>query len=222
MGLCAFRRGELLIELNYSQHWSMLNGDDDITWGPDPRLTPRGEDQALAVNAAWKRQLLDNVPLPQTMYSSPLRRSADTLKITWSDILLDKGVRPVFKENWRESIGLHTCDKRSSRSAIASEHPQFNFEDAFSEDDLLWTADYQETNSQQAQRTQRILNELFATDPSAFISITAHSGTMFVCAPRAAHELTSIDRSAFWTVVGHHRFSVDTGGFVPMLIKATA
>lgn len=183
----------------------MLNGDGDIVWGPDPHLTPKGERQASTVNAAWKRQIEDDVPLPQMMYSSPLRRSSDTLQITWSDILLDKGFQPIIKENWRESIGLHTCDKRSTKSIIAAEHPRWRFEDTFTEQDELWTATYQETNPQQAIRTHHILNELFATDPAAFIGITAHSGTI----------------TAFFTVVGHHNFGVGTGGFVPILVKAT-
>ena len=49
-----------------------------------------GIGQAQAVNRGWKEQIKANVPLPQTLYSSPMRRSAQTLNITWSDILLDK------------------------------------------------------------------------------------------------------------------------------------
>jgi broad specificity phosphatase PhoE len=60
-----------------------------------------GESQAKSANQGWKEQLKDGVPLPQTFYSSPMRRSASTLEITWRDIVLDKGVRPVvsFEEN---------------------------------------------------------------------------------------------------------------------------
>lgn len=42
------------------------------------------------------------MPLPQSLYSSPLSRSASTLNITWNDILIDlKGLRPTFKEGFR-------------------------------------------------------------------------------------------------------------------------
>lgn len=63
--------------------------------GPDPQLTPLGEAQARAINAGWKTQIADHAPVPQTLYSSPFRRAASTLDITWRDILLHKGVRPV-------------------------------------------------------------------------------------------------------------------------------
>lgn len=72
-------------------------------WGPDPLLTPLGVKQALAVNSAWKEQLEDDVPLPQRLYSSPLIRSAATLNLTWSDILIykEKGVTPLIREHLR-------------------------------------------------------------------------------------------------------------------------
>lgn len=96
-------------------YWSLQYTDGNMTWvrlsapirtqlrgaaianaqGPDPLLTPLGESQAQAANKGWKEQLKDGVPLPQTFYSSPMRRSASTLEITWRDIVLDKGVRPV-------------------------------------------------------------------------------------------------------------------------------
>lgn len=46
----------------------------------------------------------DQVPLPSRLYSSPLRRSARTLELTWSDILIDtRKVTPLIQENWRET-----------------------------------------------------------------------------------------------------------------------
>lgn len=54
------------------------------------------------MNAGWKEQLRAGIPLPQTLYSSPLSRSASTLNITWKDILIDpKRMRPIFVENFR-------------------------------------------------------------------------------------------------------------------------
>lgn len=50
------------------------------------------------------------------------------------------------------------------------------------------------------------LNELFATDPRTFISITAHSGVI----------------NAFFLATGHRKFSVQTGGMVPVVLKAVS
>lgn len=86
--------------------------------------------------------------------------------------------------------------------------------------DQLWDATYQESAAQEALRLQQQLNQvcspfrppshgltlaqIFATDPSTFISITAHSGII----------------NAFFTAIEHHKFSVQTGGLVPVVIKA--
>lgn len=62
--------------------------------GPDAILDTLGEQQAQAVNAGWKEQIADGIPLPETLYSSPMRRAAQTVQITWNDILLNKGYVP--------------------------------------------------------------------------------------------------------------------------------
>ena len=78
----------------------------------------------------------------------------------------------------RESIGLHTCDERSSKSYLEETYPSFGFETPFSEhvrrhpavasdlnsphhtQDELWNPTYGEMQSQQALRTQQLLNEV--------------------------------------------------------------
>ncbi|KAK4057644.1 putative phosphoglycerate mutase pmu1 [Microbotryomycetes sp. JL221] len=136
----------------WNEYWSRIEGDGNITWGPDPLLTPLGLDQAKANNVAWKQQLQDGVPLPESLYSSPLSRSAKTLELTWQDVVIEpRRIRPLFKERLRETIGLHTCDRRSDKSVLAKRFPAFDFEPSFSE-------------------------HIFATDSNTYISITAHGG----------------------------------------------
>lgn len=55
--------------------------------GPDPQLTPHGKDQVQRTVKAWKEEIKSGVPLPEVLYSSPLRRAVDTAEITWNDIL---------------------------------------------------------------------------------------------------------------------------------------
>ncbi|SCV68390.1 BQ2448_511 [Microbotryum intermedium] len=189
----------------WDAYWSRLETDGDITWGPDPRLTPLGRQQAEDVNSAWKKQVADGIPLPDRLYSSPFTRAADTLRITWHDILLNKGVKPLIMERLRETIGVHTCDKRSEKSIIRKRFPTYDIEPGFSEHDQLWSTDYQESSRQQALRIQQQLNQIFDTDPSTFISITAHGGVI----------------NAFFRVVEHPDVSILPGGFVPIVIRAT-
>ncbi|WOO86054.1 putative phosphoglycerate mutase [Vanrija pseudolonga] len=186
-------------------YWSLQYGDGNMTWG-DATLTPLGEDQARAANAGWKEQIKAGIPVPQVLYSSPFRRAASTLDITWTDILLNKGVKPVFKEGWREMIGLHTCDERSNRTVLAQTYPKFTFEPSFTEHDPLWDDVFQESHAQQARRIRLAVGELFANDPSTFVSVTAHSGVI----------------NAFFKAVGHRPLQVQTGGFVPVVIKAVS
>lgn len=142
-------------------YWALQNGDGVLQWGPDSKLTPSGISVAQSVNAAWKEQILDGVPLPQTLLSSPLSRAASTLNITWKDILIDpKKMKPKFLENLRESIGLHTCDARSNKGYLESTYPDFEFEVPFSYHDEFWGPTYEEQSGQQALRTQQVLNQV--------------------------------------------------------------
>lgn len=82
----------------------------------------------------------------------------------------------------------------------------WHLDPSFTEHDELWNPIYEEQSPQQALRTQQLLNAIWADDPSTFISITAHSGTI----------------TGFFTAVGHQQFGVQTGGFVPVLVKAVS
>lgn len=55
--------------------------------GPDPLLTPYGKDQVQRTVEAWKEEIKSGVPLPEVLYSSPLRRAIDTAEITWNDLI---------------------------------------------------------------------------------------------------------------------------------------
>ncbi|GAA5850732.1 hypothetical protein JCM3766R1_000188 [Sporobolomyces carnicolor] len=189
----------------WNNHWSMKYGDGNLTWGPDPELTPLGRSQARRMNAAWKKEIQAGVPLPAKLYSSPLSRAALTLDLTWKDLLIDNGdVTPLFVEHLREVIGVHTCDQRSRKSNLKQQFPSFDFDIPFSEHDQLWDPDFQESPKQQALRIQQLLNRIFATDPSQYISITAHGGVI----------------ASFLRVVDHPKVSVSPGGMIPVVVKA--
>lgn len=122
-------------------------------------------------------------------------------------------------ENLRETIGVHTCDKRSTKSQIHARHPHLYFEPGFSENDNLWTAEYREKPAEQDERIREFLDGLFggsssyetpvvpypSSDDIKFVSVTAHSGT-----------INSILR-----VIHHRPFNVPPGGMIPVIIKAT-
>lgn len=105
----------------------------------------------------------------------------------------------------RETIGIHTCDRRSAKSAITSEYPQYTIEPGFAETDPLWDAQLRESDSARDARLKHFLDGVFAHDDNAmFVSFTSHSGA-----------ITSLLR-----VVGHRAFGLQTGGVIPVLVRA--
>ncbi|KAF8532048.1 phosphoglycerate mutase [Gautieria morchelliformis] len=183
----------------FRTHWAKLNGDKNMTWGPDPKLTELGIQQARAVNSAWNAEIKHDMPLPQSLYTSPLTRAVHTALITFDGLLINSGnyakgqKRPLIKEKLREVNGVSTCDRRSPRSHIANTFPQFDIEANFTEEDELWTADHRETEGELAVRLRQALDDIFNEDDATYISITAHAGairallTVIESPPRKVH-----------------------------------
>ncbi|KAL4895481.1 phosphoglycerate mutase family protein [Aspergillus ambiguus] len=185
-------------------YWSLLDGDGNTTW-VDARLTPTGVSQARTAHTAWKTQLANKAPSPQAYYVSPLNRCLATAAVTFSglDVPSTAPFQPTIKELLRETIGLHTCDKRSSKSAIQAEYQTYRFEDGFAEEDPLYDAQLRESNSARDARLRELLFDVLGHDASTFLSFTAHSGA-----------ITSILK-----VVGHREFALQTGGVIPVLVR---
>jgi hypothetical protein len=104
----------------------------------------------------------------------------------------------------RETMGLHTCDKRSPASKIVSEYPDYIIEPCFTEADELWDANTRESDQDRDARLRRFLDDVFATDNNVFVSMTAHSGAI----------------SSILQVVGHRQFPLATGGVIPLVVVA--
>ena len=187
-------------------YYSERDGNDTVTWA-DAHLSPLGVTQALAVNTFWKSEIADQkIPTPQTFYTSPLTRCLQTANYTFAGIdLPDKRpFVPTVKELLREGISGHTCDRRNTSTYIRNLFPSYKIEDGFAETDPLWEALHGETQVDQNYRSKILLDELFESDESTYISITSHSG-----------EIASILQ-----LLGHQSFSLNTGAVIPVLVKA--
>ncbi|KAI0067864.1 phosphoglycerate mutase-like protein [Artomyces pyxidatus] len=197
-------------EEKYGEHawnakWSLLDGDGSFTWGPDPPLTPLGEDQARRANAAWKTEISNGIPVPQRFYCSPMKRALRTHELTFDGVFTEPRPTPVIVENCREEYGEHTCDKRRTRSEIHAEFPAFVFEEGFAEEDLLWT-EVRETKQHVDTRAKHILDMVFTKDVDAtYISITAHSGLI----------------NGVLRVIGRGNYKLATGGIIVVVVKGT-
>jgi broad specificity phosphatase PhoE len=185
-------------------YYSTLDGTANMSWA-DAHLTPLGVKQAEDVAAFWKREMEKGMPMVQSWYVSPLDRALRTAEITFEKLLAGRkeSFKPVVKEMIREGIGIHTCDRRSSLSYIRTTYPHYLVESEFSETDPLWVPDLREPGSAQTIRLRGLLDDVFGSDRSTWISVTSHGGT-----------IQSILR-----VVGHRAFGLGTGGVLPVLVK---
>ncbi|KAG8695120.1 hypothetical protein FRC08_008029, partial [Ceratobasidium sp. 394] len=194
----------------WDNYWYKFNTDGKITWGPDAEPTELGNDQAKQAAKVWATEMArsDPVPLPTKIFSSPLSRAAQTLEITFSEVLKSTGVRPYVIEDLREMIGRHTTDKRRTKSYIQKTFPGFDIEPGFTEEDELWSPTERETDAEMEPRLKRALDHIFGSllgDNDTYFSITAHSGTI----------------AAALRVIGHREYRLPTGGVIPVVIRAT-
>ncbi|KAK6352712.1 hypothetical protein TWF696_004715 [Orbilia brochopaga] len=192
---------------SWNCYWAELHGNETVTW-EDASLTAYGKSQAVRAHNFWRDQIeRQKITPPETYYVSPLARCLETANITYSGLKLKNRhpFIPIVKEWLREAISIHTCDRRSSKSWIAANYPNFRIEPSFSEQDQHWNGITSETASAQAYRMKVVLSDIFDSDHSTIISITAHSG--------AARSILS--------VLGHIPFSLVTGAIIPTLIKIT-
>ncbi|KAF2203175.1 phosphoglycerate mutase family protein [Delitschia confertaspora ATCC 74209] len=189
-------------------YWSKLDGADGLTWA-DANLTELGMGQAAEVHELWESLLLKEgggIPTPETYYVSPLSRAIETADITFEGLKLPKhqAYKPIVKELLRETIGIHTCDRRQSKTNIHKAFPHLTFEHGFSEDDSLWSAEYREPNSARKLRMTQLLDDIFSTDDGEFLSFTAHSGAI----------------AGTLEAISHRSFDLPTGGVIPVFVKA--
>ena len=125
-----------------------------------------------------------------------------TYNYTWSSI--STGKQPVIKELSRETYGIGTESKRHPKSYIAANWPHYEFEDGFSEPDLLWTTYKHESKQHRNYRARVFLDDIFYNDDSDVISLTSHSGFI--------HSILK--------VVNHRKFDLGTGQMIPLIIGA--
>lgn len=159
-------------------YWSLQDGNGTVTWA-DARITPNGVAQAQKANAFWASRIkLQKIPLPETYYTSPLTRCLQTANITFFGLDLPdrQPFIPTVKELFREGISGHTCDRRGTKTYIHDAYPAYKIEAGFSETDLLWKPLHGEVSTDQDIRSKKVLDDVFGSDDSTYISITSHSG----------------------------------------------
>lgn len=175
-------------------YWAPRDGNSTVTWA-DAKLTEVGIQQALKVKDFWNHLIKDEkITPPEVYYSSPMDRCLDTARLTWEGVKLPpkSKFKPIVKELLREGISAHTCNRRSTKSYIKKNYPEFKFEKGFPEEDPYWTEFEAEPSENQDARSKVVLDDIFTSDDSTYVSISSHSG-----------EISSLLRGMFVLAVSH-------------------
>ncbi|KAG2143629.1 histidine phosphatase superfamily [Suillus clintonianus] len=196
--------GKYGTEVRPTIYWAREYGDGELIWGPDPELTEVGKDQAKSAHDAWKQELKFDIPLPGKLYSSPLTRAIHTHQITF-DSIIPKSQRTMIVEDLREVNGVHTCDKRRTRTYIAKKFPDYDIEEGFVEEDIYWNSEKRETHGDIDIRMKRVLDMIFDRDEEQFISFTGHGGIV----------------GSVLRVTKHKLYVLPTGGVLPVIVKSS-
>ncbi|KAH0566506.1 hypothetical protein GP486_000087 [Trichoglossum hirsutum] len=165
-------------EAFYGTHDWDLDGNGTIVWA-DAHLTGSGITEAQKAHEFWRGEIAtEKIPVPERYYTSPLSRCLATANITFGGLDLPSRhpFIPEIKEKLRETMGVHTCDRRSSKAYIHENYPSYTFELGFAESDELWVPNLRESDSAQTKRSKELLDDIFSHDASTFISFSSHSG----------------------------------------------
>ncbi|KAK6079583.1 phosphoglycerate mutase [Seiridium cupressi] len=182
--------------------WSLRDGDGVRVWA-DAHLAPAGYRQAEDLRQSWFTGMTkDKIPVPQSLYTSPLARCLETTKVVYESYY-GEWFEPIVKELLRERLTNHPCDKRSNKSWIVEHYDRAIFDPDFTEEDLLWKADRTESEEDHIARKQKLLEDIFSHDDNPFISLTTHSYAF----------------SALLAVIGAAKFRLGEGVMVPLFIK---
>ncbi|KAG6369487.1 histidine phosphatase superfamily [Boletus reticuloceps] len=197
----------------------------------DPQLTPLGEQQAWDAHVAWETERRFGIPVPEKLYTSPLTRAIRTSQITFDNLIVCD-LRTTI--NVREQHGIHTCDKRRTRSEIHDAFPEYTFEDGFTEADLLWKPDYRETHADVDRRVTRVLDDIFQNGHEQCRSVSLQR--VLGAALRADGPFSYIDHDAWrfrrgilagvspLPLVSSHRRAekhLSSAGIMPVVVKGS-
>ncbi|ROV89086.1 hypothetical protein VMCG_09858 [Cytospora schulzeri] len=105
---------------------------------------------------------------------------------------------------YMECIGIHTCDRRRTKSWIHEAYPDYEIEAGFTENDELWEADTRESMDAHIVRIRKLLTDIFEGDTENVVSLTARSGAI----------------RALYAATGHREVWVGAGVMVPVFIRA--
>lgn len=151
----------------------------DVTINPwlrpeivDSPLTETGKEQCE------EQRNLASMLNPELVVVSPLLRTIQTARISFSDFYQKPNVPWIAHEGCREELGLLVCNKRRPLSQITRDFPDLQFCE-MTEEDSLWDSTQRESNQSKSNRIYDFLVDFIANRPESEIAVIGHSAWLF-------------------------------------------
>ncbi|KAI0014165.1 phosphoglycerate mutase-like protein [Xylariaceae sp. FL0662B] len=188
---------------DWNNYWGYEDGDGKGTIWSDAQLVEKGIGQAKDLAKLWDQSNRNALPLPETVYTSPLARGLETTRLVFQNAM-GEDFRPIIKDGLKERLTGRPCDRRSPRSWIEENYPNYEFEQGFPELDTNWEIRSSETVEDHEARIQKLFEDIFTYDKSTIISFTTHSYTL----------------TAILKIIKHDDFWLAEGAVAPLFVKA--
>ncbi|CDO95927.1 unnamed protein product [Kluyveromyces dobzhanskii CBS 2104] len=175
----------------WDRYWALQTGINDVEL-VDAKLTDLGKQQVRTVGKEILLPMVQQIGFPEKFYSSPMRRCLETFMESWTQVLTNEESAPAtipvyVKEQCRETLGRHYCDKRVPHHQILEQYghkttlgpTQINwvYETDMPDQDTMWDANHRETDEEIDSRIGAALQELLNGE-ERYVSLTCHSGVI--------------------------------------------
>lgn len=161
--LYCIRHGQALHNVLYKKYGSDIFLNLEYK---DTLLTPLGHEQSINLSKTWK-----NLNEIQLVVVSPLKRTLQTAQ----NIFNNKDVPMIALDYCREfPLGLHTCNKRSSKDELSILYPNVDFSNLQTNYDELWFPNRLETKDELNNRIKQTL-KFIESRPEKNIAFVNHN-----------------------------------------------
>ncbi|KAL8010619.1 putative histidine phosphatase superfamily, clade-1 [Plasmopara halstedii] len=167
----------------------------------DSPLTDKGIQQAENASTILNTEISEGLLLNHVLVS-PLERALRTFTVAYQN--QSANINHFSLELPREMLGIHTCDQRRKISEKRLQYPQLEFCGFESDEDLLWTPNYRESDAEIDIRATKFLDTIFNL-PSKNVGVVSHS----------------VFGASLLRVIGHRAYTIGTAEFLPLLIEKT-
>ncbi|CAH02486.1 putative phosphomutase [Kluyveromyces lactis] len=176
----------------WERYWALQPGVHEVTL-VDAQLTELGKQQVRSTGKELLLPMVEKIGFPEKFYSSPLRRCLETYMESWGQVFTSElvssstEVSVYVKEQCRETLGRHYCDKRLPHDHVVEQYGEetllgntkvhWVYEPGMANEDTMWSETHRETVEEIDYRIGGALQELLSGE-ERYISLTCHSGVI--------------------------------------------